>query len=84
MIHSLELTNFKSFRHQKIGLERLTVFVGANASGKTSILEAIRLAVSAARRRLRAPLGRLEQVLLEQVFGRERPLRLAFHAGRGI
>ncbi len=41
MIRSVEITNFKSIRHQKIDLERLTVFVGANASGKTSVLEAI-------------------------------------------
>jgi len=48
MLNSVELTNFKNIRHQKIDLERLTVFVGANSSGKTSVLDAIHLAVLAA------------------------------------
>lgn len=48
MIRSVELTNFKCFRQQRIDLEKLTVFVGANASGKTSVLEAIHLGVRAA------------------------------------
>jgi len=47
MLKSVELTNFKNIRHQKIDLERLTVFVGANASGKTSVLDAVHLAVRA-------------------------------------
>ena len=50
MINSVELINFKNIRHQRIDLERLTVFVGANASGKTSVLEAIHYAVTAALR----------------------------------
>jgi len=43
MITSIELKNFKSFREAKIDLERFTVFVGANASGKTSVLEAVEI-----------------------------------------
>jgi AAA15 family ATPase/GTPase len=39
MLYSIELRNFKSFRQADISLERLAVFVGANASGKTSVLE---------------------------------------------
>jgi predicted ATPase len=50
MLTSVEITNFKSIRHQKIDLERLTVFVGANGSGKTSVLEAIELADRYARK----------------------------------
>ena len=45
MIHSVEIENFKNIRHQKIDLERLTVFVGPNGCGKTSVLQAIHLAV---------------------------------------
>jgi predicted ATPase len=41
MINSLHLGNFKGIRRADIGLERLTVIVGPNASGKTSILEAL-------------------------------------------
>src|SRR6266540_2642495 len=45
MLKTIELTNFKNLRHQRIDLEPFTVFVGANASGKTSVLEAIHLAL---------------------------------------
>src|SRR4051794_34569064 len=41
MIQSVAIQNFKSIRDQTIDLDRLTVFVGANGSGKTSVLEAI-------------------------------------------
>ena len=41
MINSIRIRNFKNIRSADIDLERLTVFVGANASGKTSVLEAI-------------------------------------------
>ena len=47
MIHSVEIENFKNIRHQKIDLERLTVFVGPNGCGKTSVLQAIHCAVKA-------------------------------------
>lgn len=48
MISSVAIRNFKNLRHLEIGLEPLTVFVGPNASGKTSVLEALHLAVRAA------------------------------------
>jgi predicted ATPase len=48
MIHKVRIQNFKSLRDVGIGLERFTVFVGANSSGKTSVLEAIHNAVRAA------------------------------------
>ena len=51
MLSSVEIRNFKNIRHQRIELEPLTVFVGPNASGKTSVLEAIHLAVQAVRDR---------------------------------
>jgi hypothetical protein len=41
MIQSASFRNFKSLRHVDIDFERLTVFVGPNASGKTSILEGL-------------------------------------------
>lgn len=41
VIHAVEIRNFKNILHQRIELDRLTVFVGANGSGKTSVLEAI-------------------------------------------
>ncbi len=48
MITSVIIDNFKNLRHLEIGLEPLTIFVGPNASGKTSVLEALHYAVRAA------------------------------------
>ena len=48
MIHMVRIQNFKSLRDVSVELERFTVFVGANGSGKTSVLEAIDNAVLAA------------------------------------
>ena len=43
MINKLSVRNFKSLRAVDIDLERFTVFVGANGSGKSSILQAVDL-----------------------------------------
>jgi predicted ATP-binding protein involved in virulence len=44
IIKSIELSNFRCFEKQKVGLDdRLTVFIGPNGSGKTAILESISL-----------------------------------------
>ena len=48
MIHEVSIKNFKSLRDVTVKLERFTVFVGANGSGKTSVLEAVHNAVRAA------------------------------------
>ena len=40
---SLELIRFKGIKHMDISFEPITLLVGANNSGKTSILQAIRL-----------------------------------------
>jgi energy-coupling factor transporter ATP-binding protein EcfA2 len=41
MIRSVEFRNFKSLREVKLDLERFTVLVGPNASGKTTILQGL-------------------------------------------
>src|SRR5436309_13417026 len=41
MIQSLSIRNFKVLREVDINLQPLTVIVGPNASGKTSILQAL-------------------------------------------
>ena len=41
MISEVSIKNFKSLRDVRVKLERFTVFVGANASGKSSILQAL-------------------------------------------
>jgi predicted ATPase len=43
MIQKLTLQNFKGIESADIALERLTVIVGPNASGKTSVLQALDL-----------------------------------------
>jgi predicted ATPase len=48
MIHKVRIQNFKSLRDLSVELEPFTVFVGANGSGKTSVLEAMHNAVRAA------------------------------------
>jgi predicted ATPase len=41
MIHAVRFRNFKALRDVEVGLDRLTVLVGPNASGKTSVLEGL-------------------------------------------
>ncbi len=44
MIKQIHIKNFKSVQDLKLDLGRVNVFIGANGSGKTNILEAIALA----------------------------------------
>lgn len=41
MIHKIEFKNFKALRDVEVPLERFTVIVGPNSSGKSSILEGL-------------------------------------------
>ena len=41
MINQVRIQNFKCLRDVTVDLERFTVFVGANGSGKTSVLQAL-------------------------------------------
>ena len=43
MISKVSIRNFKCLRDVHVDLERFTVFVGPNASGKSSILQALDL-----------------------------------------
>lgn len=43
MLKTLTLENFKSYRHARLPLAPLTVMIGANASGKSNAIEAMRL-----------------------------------------
>src|SRR5258708_7199652 len=43
MIRRATFRNFKALRQVEIDFERFTVLVGPNASGKTSVLEGLRL-----------------------------------------
>jgi AAA15 family ATPase/GTPase len=41
MLSKIKFRNFKALRDVEIPLNRLTVLVGPNASGKTSVLEGV-------------------------------------------
>src|SRR5258707_14615105 len=45
-ITSLRIENFRSIKQLNIELARTTVFVGPNNSGKTAILDALRIALT--------------------------------------
>ncbi|MDE2834203.1 MAG: AAA family ATPase [Bacteroidota bacterium] len=45
-ISRLEIRNFRSIRHLVVDLAKTTVFIGPNNSGKTAILDALRIALS--------------------------------------
>ncbi|HBH54592.1 MAG TPA: hypothetical protein DDY91_22135 [Planctomycetaceae bacterium] len=70
MIECVEITNLKNIRQQTIELGRLCVFVGANASGKTTVLDAIQFAVRAVKKRADKDGTRTSQP--GKVFGYER------------
>ena len=41
MLQRFELRNFKAFRQQSFDLAPITVFVGRNGTGKSSVLQAL-------------------------------------------
>ncbi|HEY9645677.1 MAG TPA: ATP-binding protein [Chroococcidiopsis sp.] len=43
MLTQIQLRNFKSYKSGTLHLARLTVLIGANASGKSNVIEALRL-----------------------------------------
>jgi hypothetical protein len=72
MIRKVSFRNFKALRHVDVELERLTVIVGGNASGKTSILEGMYY------------LSQLSRTTFVQVFsGVQGPLHLFTRGGSG-
>jgi AAA15 family ATPase/GTPase len=52
MIKEIKIENFKSIQSLNLELGRLNVFIGANGSGKSNILEAIALSSAAVHKRL--------------------------------
>jgi len=48
----LRVSNFRSLHNIEVPLEALTVLVGANNSGKTTVLDALQVAIGAARKTL--------------------------------
>jgi predicted ATPase len=52
MIRAVRISNYKSIREMDLRLGRVTVFIGANGSGKSNILEAIAFASAASQNKL--------------------------------
>lgn len=50
MINEITLTGFKSFFRDSLNLEKLTVLTGLNSSGKSSVIQALRILAKAARK----------------------------------
>lgn len=60
MIKQIELKRFKKFKNSTIELKDFSVLIGENSSGKTSILQAINLALNAfSRRKLYTTVGNI-------------------------
>jgi predicted ATPase len=83
MIESVEIQNFKNIRHQRIDLEPLTVFVGANGSGKTSVLEAVLLGVHSATRSPKVLLKKPGNIDWMYTRGGQGKLSIAFRTQAG-
>ncbi len=49
ILTELKLRRFRSFREQSVPLQRLNLFIGANASGKSALLDALRFLGEAVR-----------------------------------
>ena len=64
MIQKVSFRNFKAYRSLDLELEPLTVLVGPNASGKTTLLQGLRLATSLAGGRSAVLLSTTERVAL--------------------
>jgi predicted ATPase len=77
VLRRVEFTNFKALEKVSIELERLTVLVGANATGKTSVLEGIHTLCELVRPH--------PSCSLERIFsGRRAPGLLASDARRAV
>ena len=78
MITQVSIKNFKCLRDVTVNLERFTVFVGANGSGKTSMLQAVDLLC----RTFRAQPGRSEgEYLSHRSYGVTDEVELSCRSG---
>lgn len=63
MINQITLNNFKCFQHAELELKRLTILTGANASGKSSIIQSLIMAERTGQ------LGEKQGIDVNQLFG---------------
>ncbi len=69
MIRNVWIQNFKSLRAVSLEMGRLTMFVGPNASGKTSVLQAINQLCTSAARHVPQDMGLLKSWLSSGISG---------------
>lgn len=79
MLRKVHIENYKSIERLTVELGRLTIFIGANGSGKSNILEAIALASAASQAKLdnefliSRGIRVTETRFMRSAFGNERP-----------
>lgn len=83
MIHTVEFRNFKALRHVKVDLERFTVIVGPNASGKTSILEGLYSLMRRSEQAARPSISLQENPSAVWTRGAKEPIAIALEADEG-
>jgi predicted ATPase len=76
MIRKVSFRNFKAYRSLDVELEPLTVLVGPNASGKTTLLEGLRLVSSVAQHLLGEPRSQIPAEESLQSHGANAPAEL--------
>ncbi|RKH27600.1 hypothetical protein D7V77_11195 [Corallococcus sp. CA041A] len=82
MIEKVQFRNFKAYRSLDLDLEPFTVLVGPNASGKTTLLEGLRILPLLAD--LNTPSAKAGLIPTDfRSFGSSQPTELRFHARRG-
>ena len=85
MIEKVSFRNFKSLRHVDLDLERLTVIVGPNASGKTNILNGVQTLARSIMKGVGNVLGDRETIpLLYTRGGYSGPMELEAQGEAGI
>jgi len=86
MLKQLHLKNWRSLRDVTIDFTPITVFIGANSSGKTNIIDALKFRRSAARNGLRQAISRWNlssEVLTQGTFEKSVELSLLYIASDG-
>jgi AAA15 family ATPase/GTPase len=62
MLRQLHLSNFKCFNNHTVAFEKVTVLVGKNNAGKSTIVEALHLVAAAVNRKAATQEARLNNV----------------------
>ncbi len=78
MIRAVEIENFRMLASNRVSLEHFQVLVGANATGKTTFLDAIQFVSDVLRNGVRQAVEARTHNFWDLLFDTKRPLRFAF------